>query len=473
MKELARRKKSLDRFLDEKFRLQTEFIKDDSPFISVLCTRRAGKSYGAGLKLFRKALEVPGSTCLYVALTRSSAKNIMWDDVIKTINSKLKLSCTFNESELVVRLPNKSKIKLIGADASKRDMEKVLGGKYPLVVIDEGGSYKIDLNTFIYENLFPAVADYNGSIAIIGTPTRFINCFFHKATDGRIGGWSRHEWETEDNPHMVKMWKLQLQHLRRKDPDIEDKAHFKRMYKRQWVTDTTNIIYKFDKSRNWVHKLPKLPNGEEYKNLLAIDLGWEDATAFSIISFSDYDGRMYIRDQFKKSHMDLTDVANKVKEYYMKKYDIFLYVVDNATKQAVEEMKNRHQIPFIPAEKTGKEEFISMMNADFTAGNIQLVGNTSEYETEMGSLVWDEDALFSGKRVEDPNCDNHLCDTGLYGWRKARNYLPKARPQKESDIDSWERKQLEKYEREKFEQVQSSSTFDDAMDSEDEWLFGT
>ena len=65
------------RFYDPDFVAQKDFVLDDSPRVSALCTRRAGKSFGVGLKLLRAAYREPESTCLYLGLTRQTAKRIM------------------------------------------------------------------------------------------------------------------------------------------------------------------------------------------------------------------------------------------------------------------------------------------------------------------------------------------------------------------------------------------------------------
>ena len=56
-----------------------------------MCTRRAAKSYSDGLVLAKAALERPDVSCLYIGLTRESAKRIMWKDVLKAINRRHKL----------------------------------------------------------------------------------------------------------------------------------------------------------------------------------------------------------------------------------------------------------------------------------------------------------------------------------------------------------------------------------------------
>jgi len=62
---------------------QTAFISDPAKLKVVLCTRRSGKSYGAVLYLYQRAYETAGASCLYIALTRDSAKKIMNGEFIQ------------------------------------------------------------------------------------------------------------------------------------------------------------------------------------------------------------------------------------------------------------------------------------------------------------------------------------------------------------------------------------------------------
>jgi hypothetical protein len=123
-------------FLDPAFPAQSAFIADQAKLKVVLCTRRSGKSYGAGLYLYQEAYETPGASCLYIALTRDSAKKIMWKDVLKPINRRLGLGAHFNETELTATLPNGSVVYVLGVDSSEEEKQKLLGQKYKLVVID-------------------------------------------------------------------------------------------------------------------------------------------------------------------------------------------------------------------------------------------------------------------------------------------------------------------------------------------------
>ena len=59
---------------DESFKAQDAFVMDPSRFIVAQCSRRAGKTNGLAIKFFRAMDSHPGSLCLYIALTRESAR---------------------------------------------------------------------------------------------------------------------------------------------------------------------------------------------------------------------------------------------------------------------------------------------------------------------------------------------------------------------------------------------------------------
>src|SRR6185436_7101870 len=80
-------KKDADDLVDTVFPEQAAFVRDQSTFVAAQCTRRASKSNGIGFRLFKKALRYPKSVIPYIALTRESAKNIMWP-VFHEINDR-------------------------------------------------------------------------------------------------------------------------------------------------------------------------------------------------------------------------------------------------------------------------------------------------------------------------------------------------------------------------------------------------
>ena len=135
------------------FKSQLDLINDESKLKAVLTTRRSGKSMSAAAYLIHECFKTPNVSCLYIALTRGSAKKIIWKDCLKFINRKYKLNLVFNETELSVRFPNGSILYCMGMDDSESEQEKALGQKFKLVVIDEAASFRQDLRQIIFSTL--------------------------------------------------------------------------------------------------------------------------------------------------------------------------------------------------------------------------------------------------------------------------------------------------------------------------------
>ena len=402
--------------LKDSFPTQTAFIKDESRLKAAMCARRSGKSYGTGLYLLDVARENPNVSLLYVALTRSSAKRIMFKDVFKDINRKFDLGCKFNEVELTVTLPNGSIIYCLGMDQSAKEQDKALGQKFKLAIIDECASFRNDLRQIVYSTILPALADLDGTLAMIGTASNLARGLFFDVTTGKEPGWSLHKWSFNDNPYTKAAVNKQIKKLKEENPAIVETPMFRQMYLNEWVVDENRLVYKYDEQRNLVQALPD----KKWDYVLGVDLGYNDDTAFVLCAWNQYHDKLYIVDVFKKPKMDITDTANKIK-FFQKHYGLTKIIMDGANKQAVEEIRKRHQIPIETADKTGKSDFIEILNADLIMGKIQLLeSKTYSLVDEWQTLIWDDK---KDKRVENASCPNHASDAFLYAWRYCYTYL--------------------------------------------------
>ncbi len=439
LEEVYKRRNRGKSLLDEKFPKQTQFIEDPARFKAALCTRRAGKSRGVGIYLLKTMLEVPKCNVAYIGLTRDTAKRIMWKDVLKEINEQHKLNLKANETMLSMEAPNGSMLYCLGIDKDEREMQKLLGQKFKLVVIDECASYRVDLDFLINTVIRPALTDSRGTCVMTGTPGNYARGLFFDVTTNKTAGWSVHKWTTYDNPYMSSQWDDEIKSLVTNNEKIQDTPTFKQMYLAEWFIDSSKMVYKFHVERN----LGGAPDADYY-NILGVDLGFEDATAFVVISYNSHDRRCYVRRAYKEPHLIISDVVTHI-EYLRDKFDIHKIVVDSAAKQSVEEMRQRYGLPLTAADKTGKVGFIQIMNSEFILGNIVVDPVQSEaLVEEYGQLIWEDS---KNKLIEHPNCDNHLADACLYAWRYTYNHFSKPlkpKPKPEDKIDEfWEREALQ------------------------------
>lgn len=413
---------------DPDFPQQKRFVDDPSKLKALWCTRRASKSFTAGLYMIKECLENPGINCLFIGLTRLSAKGIIWKDILKVINQKHNLGADFNATELHMTLPNGSIIHLTGIDADEDEMDKLLGKKYRLVCLDESSFYTVNMHRLVYGILKPAVADPNskgerGTICMMGTSSNFTKGLFYDITTGVEPGWSLHTWSAHDNPYVRIQWQEELDEIENLRPLFKETPLFKQWYLNQWVIDTEKLVYKFNPDKNLFDKRPDRLKPTGWSYVLGVDLGYEDDSAFVLCAFHENDPILYIVSTFNKKHMDITDVANKIKEY-MTNYEVGKVIVDGSDKQSVEEMRRRHGVPLEAAEKQGKSDFIELLNAELIQAKIKINNKCVNLMNELMGLVWKTTGdVIDLPRKEHPSLPNHLCDALLYSWRYCYSYM--------------------------------------------------
>ena len=320
------------------FPAQIKFIEDPARFKTGLCTRRAGKSYGAGIYLFKTAYETPNITCLYIAKTRDSARNIMWKDILKQIDRDFNLGAKFQEANLRVILPNGSEIMLVGVDSNQDDMEKLRGQRLKLAVLDEGSTYRINVFQLVKKIIQPALWDFQGTLAMIGTPTDFVKSYFALASSGEMRGWSNHFWTADDNPHIREQYHEDYQEELAKDPNVESKAWFQQEYMGKWVVSEENRIFLFG---DGINNIPKYKGGLQYN--LGLSVG-TTTTGITIVGHTTKLREALIVKNITLLTTDITRILSKLRRLE-KEYGEFNYIVmDGVTPKLIDEIGSRFDI---------------------------------------------------------------------------------------------------------------------------------
>lgn len=412
-------------FLDPSFPAQFKAAQDKSFLKAIQCTRRAGKSTGEGKETLQAAWDHPGSKHLYGALTLSSAKNIIWDSLLNELESK-KIQHQVNSQTGSIKIANKSEIRLFGLDSSYKEMRKILGGKYKTVKIDEAGSITQDMKKIVYQMICPALTDESGRLTLLGTAENIPKTFFEAVTSGHEPGWSIHKWTAFDNPYIKDKWQEHIDWIEKYNPKFKLTSEYKTHYLNEWCADDKLIIIRINENT--------IINSFEFSSptyILGVDIGFNDACAFTLVAFHKKSPDLYVVEAYKEPELDITDTANRVKEY-LRKYPIAKVIMDGANKQGVEEIRNRHHIPIQKAEKQDKASFLKILADDVTRGRVKYFkGKCDSLVDEQESLQWEDET----RQEEDERIPNDQNDSFLYAWREARNYLWKE-DQKAEDINS-------------------------------------
>lgn len=427
------------------FAHQWGFIRDEATLKAALTTRRAGKSNAIALDFLETSERFPGVSMAYTGLTDDSAKRIIWKDAIKPLAKQFGIPVKLRRADCTITNERTGAVLyMFGINNGEEEMAKLFGPKWKRIYVDEGATYTIDLETFIYQVCMPGLVDLDGQLALVGMPNNNVNSFFAKVTQGQQLGWSVHKWTAFDNPYVAEKFRKQIEFYRRTNPKFLETPLYKQQYLGEWVVDASALVYRFN-DKLFIPKLPDASTSNPWHFVLGIDLGYEDSTGFVVEAYRDYDPDLYVVDAYKRSGMTISDVAERIR-HYDRHYAIERRLVDNSAKQAVEELKQRFNIALEPAEKAGKADFIQIANDDMTAGRIKFVEpHTEPLVSEMRVLTWDEKKYAKGKYVEAARRPNHCCDAFLYSWRYCYNWvdrgLPKA-PHKttEQEIEAfWQR----------------------------------
>ena len=169
---------------------------------------------------------------------------------------------------------------------------------------------------------------------------------------------------------------------------------------------------------------------------LGVDLGYNDPFAMTLWSWHPHDPNLYEVIAWKKSHLDSNEqneAINAVRAH------VAIGLIDadagGIGKQVVKgwskEWIERFGLPIVEAEKQHKLTAITVHNTDILRRLVKFREGSPLIE-EMRELQWATIVDGSGKMVEDPTIANDLCDSALYGARRAYHF--RGRPEEKPAI---------------------------------------
>lgn len=436
---------------------QHDFIEDPSRRKTLLCPRRAGKSYAAAVYLMATCLSRTTANCLYATLTKGSARGILWP-LLKQFSEDFQLNCHFHNTQLICTFPGGSRRIILTGAESRAEIDKLRGQPYDLVVIDECKSFPTDVITeLVREVIGPALNDTMGSMVLMGTPGNVMAGIFYEATKPdsvltrlykdrdrkKAKMWSGHSWNIAENVAQPHLWGACVA-----DKEAygwsDDNPIWKREYLGEWVSDDDAFVYKFDPSRDlWEKNLEAknefgLPDEHDWVYLMGCDLGYDDPFALVVVAYSETCPTMYQVYDYKQSQLTVSDVARVISDTKKIFGDFEVMVGDRGGlgKMVLAELSERYELHIEAAEKAEKRDYIELLNSDMIEGRIKVLAD-SELAQEMNYLVWD-----SHGQKEDRACANHVCDSFLYTWRYSYHNFSRGRidPPKPGSKSYWDEK---------------------------------
>ena len=408
---------------DALFGPQRDFVQDTARLKAACCSRRAGKSYGIAFGLLRAGFKHPKSTPLYVVMSRSDAKNIIWPP-LQHFNDAYNLGLVFRENDGDVVFPNGSKILLRGA-GSRREIDKLRGPAYPAVNIDEAQGFGSDLDYIIDDVAGPAVAQFeDGYIAVTGTPNAACAGAFHDIANREDSGWSVHGWTWRENTAIpegrMASWVESVMKRRNWGPEHPT---YLREYEGVWIRDAEGLVFEYRPALNLIPRFDERAT-HDWAYVLGIDLGFNDPSAFVVIAYSRARGEAVVVESYKEAGLYPSTAANRI-ERFLSKYPLDRIVADTGGlgKGYEQEWVQRFGLPVHAAQKVGKMGYIQLLNGDLASGRLKIAGDKNRKLIEEVSLLqWDADKLLQGRWEADRKFDDHLSDALLYAWRECKHH---------------------------------------------------
>lgn len=424
---LAKRRASL-------METQLKFLMDPAKKKAAICTRRAGKTFVCRHLVAEAVLanswdnrDRAQPVVQYIAQTRSKALDLFWTP-FKEICRAIGLEAHWDDHSLRAQFPNGVLVRAGGAE-DRDEIEKYRGDAYVLVVIDEAASFGPRVEQLVLSSLGAALMDYNGTIAMIGTPGQAQAGLFYEIWAGRRPEWSAHRWSYMTNVHFPAEVRT-LEWIEQNEGPL-DSPRIQREFFGNWVSDASSMVYHYsDDKCIWDGKLPQ---GHHWKYILGMDLGFRDPTAFVIGAYAKTHPNLYIVHAEAFPHLLPSQIETKVLELKAK-YNVTRIVCDTGGSMArsnVEEWNRRHNLGMMAAEKTNKYTFIEHMNSEFHMGRIRLHPTLKDLANEWKTLIWAESdskkaqARHDGTPKEHSGFANHMADAALYMFRESMHYRAK------------------------------------------------
>lgn len=387
----------------------------------------------------------------YIALTRDSAKDIMWP-VLQDLNDRYHLGAVFTDHNLTMTLPNEATLKLFGADM-KNFIRRLKGAKSPAVAIDEAQEFGGHLESLIDDVLTPTIADYPHSwIAITGTPGPIPRGMFFDITEQHKSGYSLHKWSLYDNPYLPNA-KQFVEALKKRKQWDDTNPTYLREYCGRWVLDLESLLIRYTASLSNYETLPRV---NHWNYILGVDIGHRDADALAVLAWSESTPNIYLIDELITAGQDITELSNQI-EMMMKKYDISKIVMDEGAlgKKIGEEIRRRKQLPITPADKARKMENVAFLNDYLRLGKFKAKKD-SRFAQDSYQVQIDYERTTPDKIVVKKGFHSDIIDAVLYAFRESPAWTyekPVEKPKwgtpkwQEQEITDLEREAQEYFER--------------------------
>ena len=295
------------------FRLQKRLFKQQkdvfNDFISkkicVMCSRRAGKTEDNS-DIINRTAAIPNSPILYINLTFDNAINQLFDLVVSEAERAELVITKSSKNTGFIQFANGSTVALKG-NKDRSEADKLQGGKYRLVIIDEAQS-QCNMTYLVETIIEPMLSDFEDSQLILtGTPPRRKGTFFEAAFNNPR--WTTYSWSMFENPYVPDP-ELTIQEICKEKGIDRDSAFIQREFYGKIAYDTEAQIFKGYKTYSGIVPPEFIPT----HIYVGVDFGFADYNGIVTMAANVEQRQAYIIYERKFNKATVTEIIDCVRE---------------------------------------------------------------------------------------------------------------------------------------------------------------
>ena len=439
------------------FDIQQKVLDSHEKRIMLMAGRRAGKTEVETRKAVSIGINTPNAKVLFIGLTFTRAVDLFWNAIIALLGELGVTISRESRNEGLIVIDNGSEFHFHG-NSTVTERERLRGGKYHLVVIDEVQSQPA-LSYLMEDIIEPMLKDYNGALILGGTGPKTRGTWWETLWNDEEGHRAlRLNWNLSVNPY-IQDYQTVLDAVLKEKGWQESDPVFQTEYLGKVAYDEDALVYRMtddnyftqEQLTTWVKSQPP----SDIKFVAGIDYGFEDYTAIALLCYSTHKREAFLIYEKKFNRSGVDDVKLALDECVMAVNDKmfenvplnnkkFLGYADTAGGMKMVSYQLTMQFGFniLPAIKDNKGLAIEQLQNEVKQ-RILKVRKGDHFDQEALRIIFGRDD--NGNLTREISDEYHpdMQDGVLYAFRHIWTSYPKRLERPEEALSQFEREERE------------------------------
>jgi PBSX family phage terminase large subunit len=372
-----------------------DFIRNDKrDIITILASRRQGKSYDITLQAVELCQTTPDAIVKYICPRLKMVKTIVMPNIKHILKDcPLDMQPEWKENDKMYIFPNGSQIQFAGTDNGSH--ENLRGGAAHLCIVDEAG-FCDHLEYVVNSVLAPTTDTTGGKVVLISTPSKTSqHDFIIKFVKPAEAAGTLLKLTIYDNPTMTND---KIRQIASRYPSGMDDPQFKREYLCEIVSDEDAIVIP-EFSKNKKELVTEWPRPRFFDSYTSGDVGFKDLTVYLFAYWDFMKATLVIEDELVMNGPSMTTerLAEEIRKHERDNFHdtdgnplpIYLRVMDNNLIM-VNDLARLHNLNFIATAKDDKEAQINQVRMMFANGQIVIHPRCKHLIYHLENAMWDK-----------------------------------------------------------------------------------